>query len=206
MGSVMFQINDPMLALILRFIGKGECIDPCNEEFIQNQIHEIQQHIEQFPPKEQQARALKWIERHAKRYREKWEKEVVSAEFSKARCADCPLAGIGNEHHCEIHGKWLLLLQQYTSNEINSEQYVKDSLALLTDHKNEIRLKNVPILNQYFDSTIDSLALILTMAVNYRTLVLFTHYEIVQELTQGYISLWKNSFNINFWKMAIVPT
>ncbi|MBF0287543.1 MAG: hypothetical protein HQM14_06965 [SAR324 cluster bacterium] len=201
----MYQVNDPMLALILRFVGRGEYLDPCNEEFIKGQIHTIQEHVEKFPPEEHQARALKWIEKHAKQYRKKWEKALVSAKLYKQKCADCPLQGSNHQQSCEVHSKWLLLLRQYTSDEINSERYIEDSLALLTSHKNEIKQINTPLSNPYLNSAMNALELMVLISDNYRTSIISMNYKIADNFFQSYIKLWKNSFSMNRWERFLVP-
>jgi len=134
-------INHSMIALILRFVGHHQRVSYCNQEFIKKQLKTIQEHIQQFPPEQQEYRAVAWIEKYAKRYREEWEKELVFKEFSHQRCEDCPIGEPENFQHCKIHDQWLKLLQQYMDGELDSSRYVTQSLKLLSDYKNNLKLK-----------------------------------------------------------------
>lgn len=137
----MYTINDPMFALILHFVGRYREIEVCDNEFIQKELHAIQEHVKKFPPREQELRALEWIEEHAKEYRKAWERKVVVQEFSGQKCPDCPLARRNNSRHCQIHDQWAALLQRYSEDEINSKEYVERVLRLLTQHKEDLKVK-----------------------------------------------------------------
>lgn len=137
----MYTINDPMLALILRFVGRSQKVTFHDEKFIRKQLKEIRTHIERFPAEEQESRALEWIEAHAYEYRKAWEKETIGREFSRERCPDCPFAGMDDSKHCGIHDEWLSLLQRYAADEINSREYVENALHLIVRHKEDLKIK-----------------------------------------------------------------
>ena len=42
------------------------------------------------------------------------------------------------EGSCEIHGRWLGLLNQYAADEITAGEYVEKALVLLNRHKNRL--------------------------------------------------------------------
>ncbi len=133
-------INDALLALIVRFVGGNYDIHLCDNAFIQQQMNDIQAHINQFPIEEQNYQALVWIERYAKTYRERWEGEMIASELQRKRCEDCPLTN-KSEYACQIHQAWLDLLQQYIQERISSQKYIEDTLQLLDEHKRVLKLR-----------------------------------------------------------------
>ncbi len=137
----MCTIDDPMFALMLRFVGYNQEIPFCDHEFIQKQLKTIQEHIEKFPLEEQEIRAIEWVEKYAREYRKRWEKEILDKEFSRQRCPDCPLSEINISEHCQIHGQWMELLQQYVADEIDSKKYIENALKFLAQHKKDIKIK-----------------------------------------------------------------
>lgn len=137
----MYSIDDPMFALILRFVGHNKKNLFCNHEFIKKQLKTIQEHIDKFPPEERELRAIEWIEKCARQYRKMWEKEIITEAFSKGKCPDCPLSEINNFTNCRIHEQWLKLFQQYTINEIDSKKYIESNLKLLAEHKEHLKVK-----------------------------------------------------------------
>ncbi len=137
----MYTINDSMLTLILRFAGHRQAIAFSDQEFIQKQLSAIQEHLEKYPPEEQESRAIEWIAKYADQYRKTWEKESITKEVNSHRCVDCPLSDPGVFGHCQIHEQWLALLQQYATNEINSKKYIESSLEMLTRNKEHLRIK-----------------------------------------------------------------
>ena len=64
----MHTINDPMFALILRFVGGNQKIAFEDDKFIKKELKVIQSYIEQFPPEERELRAIEWIEAHSYGY------------------------------------------------------------------------------------------------------------------------------------------
>ncbi len=137
----MYTIDDPMIALILRFVGRHQGITVSDHDFVRQQLAVIQEHLGRFPPEEQESRALEWVEEHAHGYRERWLKEVLGEMFSNRGCPDCPLSEIATPEHCQIHQQWLDLLRQYATDEINSRVYVQNSLRLLGRHKEDLKVK-----------------------------------------------------------------
>lgn len=140
----MYTLDDPMLALILRFVGRGRELTFRDDDFRQQQVAAIREHLEGCPAEERQARALAWVEDHAREQRDRWAQGVVDEMFSDERCPDCPLAGADLGESCEIHEQWLELLHRYVGDEIDSRTYVQDSLALLARHKERLKLKPGP--------------------------------------------------------------
>ena len=106
------------------------------EPFLRNCLSYIFSHS-----KEKELRAIEWIEKFAREYRKIWEKEIIDREFSEQRCPDCPLSESSILGHCQIHDRWLELLQQYANDEINSKKYVENTLKLLSQHKENLKIK-----------------------------------------------------------------
>ena len=134
-------VDDSLFALILRFAGFNQELSFHPDEFCKKQLQEIETYIEQFQPEERGLQAIKWIERYASEYRKNWNKEVISKEVSEHKCPDCPLQNGADSGHCEIHDQWVELLHKYVADEIDSREYVKNALALLATHKEDLRVK-----------------------------------------------------------------
>jgi len=139
----MFVTEDPLLTCILRFVTDVDQSDADNRRFLQQQLKALKIHLLQFPPQEQQQRAMEWVINHAKAYRAGWQQRNVSRESFELRCRDCPLAQLGASQHCEIHEQWLYLLRRYMSGEIQSSAYVEQALEMLREHKDSL-LGRVP--------------------------------------------------------------
>jgi hypothetical protein len=135
----MFVVDDPFLALILRFVVDSDGPDAANEEFLQHQLKELRMHLAGFPKTEHRSRAVEWIAEHAARYRRDWERNTLARRTVYLRCADCPLAELGATEFCEIHEQWLYLLHRYLTDETTSRQYIEDALALLAQYKAQHR-------------------------------------------------------------------
>ncbi len=135
------SIDDPLFALILRFAGFDQKISSSHREFIKKQLEEIKTHVDQYQPEERGAHALEWIEQYASHYRDAWNKEIISRQVSDHRCPDCPLRGDDSSGPCEIHEQWMALLQQYVTGEMDSREYVEDALKLLSEHKEDLKVK-----------------------------------------------------------------
>ncbi len=135
----MFVLDDPFLALILRFVVDTEGTGSTNQEFLERQLKAIKHHLAQYPAEEHGARAMEWIERRAAQFRRDWERNAVASRTLYLRCADCPLAGLGVAEHCEIHEQWLYLLHRYLTEEVTSRDYLEDALALLGQYKERLR-------------------------------------------------------------------
>ncbi len=134
----MTIVDDPMLVLITRFVVNEDRLDIANEEFIKRQIKAIDEHVSRFPRKEKEERALEWIAAHAKKYRQDWQRRVVSTQAPGQRCEDCPLDPNEDLSQCEIHDNWVGLMQRYLDGRITSRAYVEDTLTLLKDHKTRL--------------------------------------------------------------------
>lgn len=137
----MFIVEDPLLALILRFVVDTSKGGGSNEEFLNLQIQTLKKYLARFPDQEQGMRAMEWIEQRAQRYRQDWERRTVSHRTLCLRCADCPLADRGVEEHCEIHEQWLFLLRRYTSGTGVAAEFVEGALRLLQAHKDKLKAR-----------------------------------------------------------------
>lgn len=137
----MYTIDDPMFALILRFVGYNKKISFQDQAFIQNELRAIQEHIKKFPSEERGSRAMEWIEKYAHEYRKRWEEEIIDKELSNQVCPDCPLSDNNDSEHCQIHEQWMTLLHQYAADKIDSRKYIENTLNLITQHKEDLKIK-----------------------------------------------------------------
>jgi hypothetical protein len=136
----MCIIDDPMLALIARFVVDDiDNLSISDEAYLHHQVAEIRSYIENAPRKQQQQLALAWIKEHAEQYRQEWRRRTLSKIVLEKRCADCPLIHDGSTPSCIIHSRWAELLKKYISDEIDSDIYIKETLNLL--HQNKTNLK-----------------------------------------------------------------
>lgn len=135
-----FAVNDPMLALLTRFAWGDGQLHLAHEEFMLDQIATIQRYVAPFPAGQQDAVAIEWIEQYAERYRQAWQRKAVYAQAEQTRCPDCPLADEGLTANCDIHDRWLDLLNKYIADELSSKRYIEDALHLLTDHKKHLKV------------------------------------------------------------------
>ena len=67
--------------------------------------------------------------------------EIVIKKFSDHQCPDCPLCDDNILEHCQIHRKWLKLIQKYITEDIDSQEYVERTLKLLADNKEHLKFK-----------------------------------------------------------------
>ncbi len=134
-----FFIDDPMLALIARFAGCCNDMKVSEETFLRRQCDQIRAYVESYPPDQRQQRALEWVTRNAEEYRRKWLRQLVTDEASLSSCPDCPLERRDRGDTCEIHGRWLELMNRYINGDITSKAYVDDALNLLSQHKQSLR-------------------------------------------------------------------
>lgn len=139
----MYIVDDPTLALIARFVGDSSRQEISDTEFFRRQIAAIEEYVEGFPPEQREQRALAWIEGNAMHYRQQWQKQAAITALALTRCPDCPLAGGSQRTPCAIHTRWLKLLQRYAANELSSHDYVAKSLALLTAHKEWLKVSHL---------------------------------------------------------------
>jgi len=131
----MFAVDDPFMALILRFVVDTEDPAAADEEYLQGQLTVLRKYLARFPESEHRVRAMDWIAEHAARYRRDWERNTLANRTQYLRCADCPLADLGASEQCEIHEQWLYLLHLYLTDETTSREYIEDALVLLGKYK-----------------------------------------------------------------------
>jgi hypothetical protein len=133
-------MDDPTLALIARFVGGRPDPGTSDTEFLLRQVAEIEQYVARFPAQEREARALRWIEANAARYRERSQKQAALQNLAHARCPDCPLSPGDEPGSCSIHRRWLALLRLYAASELSSRDFVEQSLALLAANKDQLKV------------------------------------------------------------------
>ena len=136
----MYIVEDPLLALLVRFVGETANGDARDEEFLRDQVAAIRAHLEAFPAEEQEARAMEWIAEYSAQYRTHWQRATASERLADTRCPDCPLRGGDDTRPCEIHEHWLALLRRYASRELSAPDYVDRTLRLLAKHKERLRV------------------------------------------------------------------
>jgi len=138
----MSIVDDPMLALIVRFVAGHKELYAADDEFLEHQLEVLKSHVAQFPKEQQSAKALEWIEQYAEIYRRDWQKKVVSRQAGNKRCNDCPLILNGySSGICVVHNRWIKLLKRYLSEQITSATYVEDTLRLLEENKTELKVE-----------------------------------------------------------------
>jgi len=141
----MATIDNPMLALIARFVVKD--IDDLriqDEEFLQHQVNEIKCYVGDAEGEDRRRLALEWIREHAGHYRHEWQKKELSRIVLDKYCADCPLAHRGkSKPFCSIHNRWVSLLKKYLADRITSEKYVEETLELLNHHKENLKISTI---------------------------------------------------------------
>ena len=141
----MGVIDDPMLALIARFV--VEDIDHLgipDEVFLQQQADEIKRYVGDASGQERHQLALQWIKEHAQYYRREWQKKELSRIVLDKRCADCPLIhNSSKKPFCTIHSRWVVLLKEYIADKIGSEEYVEETLSLLNQHKENLKISAI---------------------------------------------------------------
>ncbi len=133
-------VDDPTLALITRFVGDTPHLNLSDAEFLLRQLAAIERYVDQFPHDEQQMRALQWIEKYARKYRQQWQKQAAAKTLAQTRCPDCPLTGGDASSPCAIHAQWLKLLRRYATSEISSCEYVEENLKLLSIYKDRLKV------------------------------------------------------------------
>ncbi|MCG6863115.1 MAG: hypothetical protein LJE70_17855 [Chromatiaceae bacterium] len=137
----MDEIDDPLLALILRFVVAEADSDLPHAACMRLQVTLIQEHISAFRAEDREARAIEWVEQHARRFREDCKGKLVAAALAEeARCRDCPLLETSNRGPCVIHEYWASLVRRYVNKQLSSAEYVRNSLALLQEHKEKLKV------------------------------------------------------------------
>jgi hypothetical protein len=140
----MCIIDDPMLALIARFVVEDiDNLSISDETYLHSQVAEIKGYIENSPRKQQQQLALAWIKEHAEQYRQEWRKRTLSNIVLEKRCADCPLIHDGSKSSCIIHSRWAVLLKKYIADEIGSDIYIEETLNLLHENKTNLKISAI---------------------------------------------------------------
>lgn len=137
----MEALDDPTLALIARFVVEDvDELKLSDEHYLQHQLNEIKRQIEKFPEEQQEQFALAWIREHAERYRRDWRKKIFTETALDKRCADCPLIHDNPTSSCIIHKRWVELLKEYIAGAINSDKYIEETIHLLKEHKNSLKV------------------------------------------------------------------
>lgn len=136
----MCIVDDPMLALIMRFVAKRDTFNVSDEAFLKQQLQAISEYVAQFPEEEKTRRAIEWIEKYAVQYRQNWQRKIAMQRLSKTRCPDCPLVKEKFGAQCVIHNQWVSLLEDYTDEKITSHEYVEETLQLLQEHKKKLQV------------------------------------------------------------------
>ena len=140
----MCIVDDPMLALIARFVVEDiDNLSISDELYLQHQVDEIRSCIGNAPGDQQQQLALAWIKEHAEQYRQEWQRRTFSKIVLDKRCADCPLVKDGSKSSCVIHSRWVVLLKEYIADEIGSDVYVEETLNLLDQNKTKLKISAV---------------------------------------------------------------
>jgi hypothetical protein len=140
----MCIIDDPMLALIARFVVEDiDNLSISDEIYLQHQVAEIRSYIENSPREQQQQLALAWIKEHAEQYRQEWQRRILSKIVLDKRCTDCPLVQDGSKSSCVIHSRWVVLLNEYIADEISSDIYVEETLNLLSQNKTNLKISAI---------------------------------------------------------------
>jgi len=140
----MSIIDDPVLALIARFVVDDlDNLSISDEAFLKNQVETIYSHINNAPEEQQQQLALAWIKEHAERYRQEWFRKSLTKSVSDKRCQDCPLQHGSGTQYCSIHSKWIILLNEYVTDKIDSEKYIEETLYILNQHKNDLKISEI---------------------------------------------------------------
>ena len=140
----MSIIDDPVLALIARFVVDDlDNLSISDEAFLKSQVETICSHINNAPEEQQQQLALAWIKEHAERYRQEWFRKSLTKSVSDKRCQDCPLQHGSGKQYCSIHSKWIILLNEYVTDKIDSEKYIEETLYILNQHKNDLKVSEI---------------------------------------------------------------
>jgi len=137
----MFVVDDPMLALIVRFVASDPEVDVSATGFLERQVETMKQYLARYPEEEQEQRAIEWVARYAEEYRNQWQRKVVSRQAAESRCLDCPMNTLAQEVHCPVHQQWQALLRRYARNELASVDYVVQALQMLRQHKDELKVR-----------------------------------------------------------------
>jgi len=86
----MYIVDDPLLALITRFMGDSQNVAVSDTEFLIRQINAIEDYIGQFPNSERDERAIEWIAAHAREYRRQWQKKNYRSNLGQGALSGLP--------------------------------------------------------------------------------------------------------------------
>ena len=139
----MYIVDDPTLALMIRFMGSAEALNLSDADFLFKQLDAIERYVSQYPADERQGRALEWIETHARDYRQRWQQQAAAQQMARVRCSDCPLTEGRPDAPCPVHRRWLALLRRYGDGELSGQEYIHDTLKLLAAHKKRLKISQV---------------------------------------------------------------
>ena len=140
----MTILDDSLLALIARFVVDDiEHLSIPDENFLKHQVLEIKNHIENVPKEQKQKIILEWIQEHAEQYRKHWHQKAITQILLHKRCSDCPLIDDGISENCAIHEQWINLLKDYLAGKVDSEKYISESLRMLDEHKQELKISSL---------------------------------------------------------------
>ena len=140
----MTMLDDPTLALIARFVVKDfDNISLSEETFLKSQYDMLRRRVSDVPAEKQEDVIREWIIDHAEQYREQWRQGEFSRMLFNKRCLDCPLVHCGPDMFCEIHSRWVILLNEYVSGKINNHDYVNDCLQLLNANKDRLKVSSL---------------------------------------------------------------
>lgn len=147
----MYIVDDPTLALIIRFMREAQSLNLSDADFLLEQLEAIEEYVSRYPDEERQARAMEWIEAHAQQYRQRWQKRAAMQALNSLRCSDCPLTGGKPTSPCSVHQQWLELLSRYAAGEISGSKYVEEALRLLNTHKERLKVSKArrPVIEEH---------------------------------------------------------
>jgi hypothetical protein len=139
------DIDAPLLALLLRFVVSEAPGELPQEACMRLQLAMIREHVAGFPPQEREARALEWVQTHARRFRQECHGKLIrAATADDARCPDCPLSATPDRARCAMHEQWIALVRRFLDDELAPVEYVRACLDLLRAHGDEIRVELPP--------------------------------------------------------------
>lgn len=140
----MSMLDDPTLALITRFVVDDiDNLSMSEERFLRHQVIEIKSLIENQPVEHHQQIIFDWIKSHAENYRHEWHQKSLRRILIKKRCSDCPLVHQDEMTNCVIHQRWSVLLKHYLGGKLATKTYVEESLQLLKQYKDELKVSRV---------------------------------------------------------------
>lgn len=140
-GDVMFVFDDPVLALIARFVAREWDLNVTDEVFLQRQVERMKCHLARYSEQVHDDKAIEWLAHYATQYRDQWRNRATGEADESSCCKDCPMNTLGEASHCQIHVEWFQLLERYNREELSSPDYVKAALEMLRAHKQELKVR-----------------------------------------------------------------